>query len=266
METVQIALNLWPDQLIIKSNIGDLLDAIIQNEPQKIVGLAKKYRVDLDSLSSLLIINGVNKKANHYRLKNDIKGITSGFTNQVIIEFYEQNILIFIQNKNLGFKDWNQLQDEITAYGHENNFKLTSTRFTHLNDVVMIRNSYIENKKELSDAQIIFPKQTNFSDQDLIFSENCQQLIRNNEAEINKYLALFKTLSTDLIKTLLVFCLDAQSNIDETARQLYIHRNTAKYRIDKLSDVLGIKLGSLPESFVVYQLAAIYRITQGEPN
>lgn len=114
-------------------------------------------------------------------------------------------------------------------------------------------------------AQIIFPRRTIFSGQDLLFSKSCQELIDHGGGLINSQLGLIGQLSTDMIKTLLVFLLDARGNIEEAAKLLFIHRNTAKYRLKKLNNYFGFKVGLMPDSSLIYQASAIYRIINGDP-
>ena len=45
----------------------------------------------------------------------------------------------------------------------------------------------------------------------------------------------------ELVKTIQVY-LDAQCEISETSRKLFVHRNTVKYRIEKAEEVLNCSL------------------------
>ena len=101
---------------------------------------------------------------------------------------------------------------------------------------------------------------TAFTDNDLTFAADCQRLIKQSPAKLTQQLQSLHDLSPDLLKTLRVFLLDAKGNVEVTAQQLFVHRNTAKYRLSKLDDYFGFKVGSLPESLQLYQLVAIDRL------
>ena len=41
---------------------------------------------------------------------------------------------------------------------------------------------------------------------------------------------------------------------------LFLHTNTVKYRLQRISDLLGCRLGKMPETIELYRSAAIYRL------
>lgn len=62
--------------------------------------------------------------------------------------------------------------------------------------------------------------------------------------------------TTDLLRTLF-FYLESRSSLIETARQLSIHRNSVKYRLERIRDITGFDLNDPHEQFV-YQMCLIY--------
>lgn len=262
IETVQIGLNLWGD-LNTTPNLADLLEAIIQNEPQKQFELAKQYQIDLKQLTSLLIINNSDQSIGRItQIKTDMVQIAASFTATIFCETYGNELFIFPLIPVSDFQSWDRWQKAISQYGHEHGVALTSTRFVSLAQPSKIRAAYIKNRDTLAITKIIFPHKDYFSEQDLIFAHSCQQLINRDDYKSRLY--KLEQLSADLLKTLLAFCLDAKENIEQTAKQLYIHPNTVKYRINKLNNQLGFRLGLMPESFAIYQLAGVFRLVHGD--
>ncbi|WP_427339853.1 PucR family transcriptional regulator [Caloranaerobacter sp. DY30410] len=65
-------------------------------------------------------------------------------------------------------------------------------------------------------------------------------------------------LSSDEIKTAMYF-LKCNLNISETARKLYIHRNTLIYRLDKIQKDTGFNLRNFSDALEFYLLLLIYK-------
>ena len=64
----------------------------------------------------------------------------------------------------------------------------------------------------------------------------------------------------ELLNTVCTFLLDCDSSVTRTAEMLYLHKNTIKYRLQRISDLLGFRLGKMPETIGIYRGAAIYRL------
>ena len=72
----------------------------------------------------------------------------------------------------------------------------------------------------------------------------------------------FKYVREDnaLLKTLEVFLLDAGSSVSACADLLFLHKNTVKYRLNRIRELLGYPLDKVPELFSLYQAAALNRL------
>lgn len=64
----------------------------------------------------------------------------------------------------------------------------------------------------------------------------------------------------ELLVTLAAFLLDAELSYRKAAEKLYLHRNTIKYRINKVNELLAFPVTKIPESYKVYQAIAVWRI------
>lgn len=131
IETIRISLNLW-DNDDADHNLVDLLDAIIQNRPQKISQLAKQNHISINALPMLLIISTLEKADNINRIKADIKRISSSLANVVICEAYRNEILILPVTRPATLQDLDDWQSAILHYAHQQHLQLTLTRFNDL--------------------------------------------------------------------------------------------------------------------------------------
>ena len=64
----------------------------------------------------------------------------------------------------------------------------------------------------------------------------------------------------ELLQTMETYLLDCDSSVTLTAQTLYVHPNTIKYRIRKLSDIFGRRIDQMPAAFDFYRAVALQRI------
>ena len=54
--------------------------------------------------------------------------------------------------------------------------------------------------------------------------------------------------------------LQSSLNVSETSRNLYMHRNTLLYRLDKIEKATGLNIRCFSDALSFYVLTAIYRL------
>ncbi|WP_125711371.1 PucR family transcriptional regulator [Companilactobacillus zhongbaensis] len=73
----------------------------------------------------------------------------------------------------------------------------------------------------------------------------------NNEIE-EIFVSIFKTVNgRELIDTL-AYYFKCNDNVNETSKQLHIHRNTTNYRLNKISEVFKLDIHKLNDIFELY--------------
>ena len=117
----------------------------------------------------------------------------------------------------------------------------------------------------LSSAGKIFPRRSIFTSYDIDFTRECCDILAQGEEKIKESTACLEGLrqlldKEELQKTLTIFLLDANSNTQKTSRIMNLHRNTVKYRLNKIWDVLHFDQRKMPESYAVYRAVAIERM------
>ena len=63
-----------------------------------------------------------------------------------------------------------------------------------------------------------------------------------------------------LLRTLTFYYLDADCRIAETAQAMYLHRNTVKYRLNKVHNLLQVRLGNPADLHFMQRLSGYYRL------
>lgn len=64
----------------------------------------------------------------------------------------------------------------------------------------------------------------------------------------------------EILHTLEVYLLDKNSSVVETASHLFVHKNTVKYRLQKAGDILGFRIGDVPQSKNLIYALSLRRI------
>lgn len=138
-------------------------------------------------------------------------------------------------------------------------------RCSGLQNTANVRAAYLCCKDSLADAQRIYPSRRVFTLGDLEFARSCRQLIQGGEAVLDSCLSPLSPVQKDnedldLVTTLSVFLLDGESSVTQTSELLYLHKNTVKYRIRRISNLLGHKPDKMPEVLELYKACALRRL------
>ena len=64
----------------------------------------------------------------------------------------------------------------------------------------------------------------------------------------------------EILRTLETYLLDENSSIVDTASRLFVHKNTVKYRLQKAGDILGFRIGDVPQSKNLIYALSLQRI------
>jgi hypothetical protein len=95
-------------------------------------------------------------------------------------------------------------------------------------------------------AKDIFPLKSVFSHRDMDFVYLCLKLLESSHNLSKYYIDILNPLliydeenNAELLKTLQIFLLDCNSSIHESAKMLFIHPNTMKYRLKRIEEILG---------------------------
>ena len=205
---------------------------------------AKKLHIDTEARRVIFIVETNHEKDNS-RLDN-IRGILSASTKDFITAVDEKDIIIM---KQLGLtegypeleKAAAEFYDALKSEGEEN---VRIAYGTIVNDIREVSKSYKEAKLALDVGKIFFDEKKVIAYSTLGIGRLIYQLpIPLCKMFIRE---IFEGKSPDefdeeTLATINKF-FENSLNVSETSRQLYIHRNTLVYRLDKLQKSTGLDL------------------------
>lgn len=264
LDATRICINIW-GRRHGEIAIHELIRAILQDEPLKMRRLAEIFHVDVASLHEMWIVQSCAEDA-----KNDFQALLpsvrecfAGFPGSLIMDVYGGRLLIFMSTPTQ-----QEAQRRSTSLLETVTGKLPDAvlcRCSGLQNTADVREAYLNFRENLSDAMQIYPARRIYTSGDISFARSCRLVIQGGEAAIDACLRAIFPVQTDseeldLAATLSVYLLDGDMSITLTAGLLFIHKNTVKYRIQRISNLLGYRPDKMPELLELYKACAVRRL------
>lgn len=268
VEFVQLAVNIWgqhqPEEVMT-----ELVRAIMQDEPLKMRRLAGMFHIDVVSIHSMWIIQAeqLEERGRGLSMLEAVRDFLEPYCRTVVADLYEQSLVVLMDGPA-------SLQEEESLSGlllerleRQYGGGMILTTCNHLKDTAAVRRAYLENQQSLKDARIIYPARRVFGMAELRFARECREIVEMGEEAIGRHTDAVQGIyqaadGEELCKTLEIYLLDAGAGVTRTAELLYLHKNTVKYRLQKITDCLGYRVGRMPESFSVYYAVALRRMLE----
>jgi sugar diacid utilization regulator len=254
--------------------LPELVQAILQDEPFRMRRIAGVYGIDVASIHNMWILSPIQNSLKAVTREREVQVLLSlireelsPFCKTIVADIYNQDVVAFMDNP--VDQDMLPLAAALSEYMDAAGIKALLTVCLNLKDTAQTRRAYLQNKNALGIAWEIYPAKKIFTRQELQFAETCQTIIARGEEQVRSAMAALDCLDqaeprqvAELCETLTVFLLDANRNHDKCAAQMFLHRNTIKYRINQINKLFGFKIGHLPETMEIYTAVAIRRILQ----
>lgn len=256
-EAVRVAGDLWNHE-DDKKAIGELVSAILNDEPLKMRSLASLFHIDIASIHSMWVFQ--NDGLETAQLE-ELAGYAKMYCSTAFAGVFGKYAVLF-SNPVKELQD----ADAIISYGqnmmHEN---CAVSYFSSLETTSDVRKAFLLFEQAAADAEHIFPKKNRYSEGDLQFAGKCRERINLGETSVKEALSPLNVLkdlrdAEAMLDTLSVYLLDTQSSILRTAEQMIVHKNTVKYRLGAMSDRLGYSVGEMPASWPIYLAVGVSRL------
>ena len=266
-DTVRICINIWGRQHGTVA-IHELLRAILQDEPLKMRRLAEIFHIDVAAIHELWMLCGANTNEVEARMEQDLALVRQCADIAIGAIFEGQPVMCLSTPHSL--RETEHVMQELLSRALETRPDAVVVRCSGLSNTTSCRRAYLLTLDNLDDAKRIYPHKKMFLQGELEFAALCRKRINEGEsAALQRTLPLSALQSDreyqDLLHTACVYLLDCDSSVTRTAEALYLHKNTIKYRLQRISDLLGFRLGKMPETIDLYRSAAIYRLLH-EPH
>lgn len=262
MEGIRLGLNLWGKD---HEKVGreELLKAILQDEPIKMRRLGAIFNIDVGAINEAWIIHPLSDK-NISRKTAEIRTLSGKYMDVCICESYENDVIL-MPIGTIGLSDVSEWADELKDMCMQDGIEVLLTRCVCLQTTSDVKDAYWDHKQYCMDAQVVFPCKKYLTLQEISFVKKCREIADKGEHNIEYYNFIIEQLSKgkdgeEILATLQTFLLDTNFSITETANRLFVHKNTVKYRLGKAGNILGFRIGEMPNSENVMVSMALMRL------
>ena len=260
-DTVRICINIWGRQHGAVA-IHELIRAILQDEPLKMRRLAEIFHVDVAALHEIWMLCGL-EDASDVSI-GQMTAAARQCAELVIGAVYDGKPVMSLSTPR-SLRDTERAMEDILQQAQRAAPDAVLVRCSGLSNTTKCREAYLLTLENLDDARRIFPRKKLFLQGELEFAAACRKRIGEGEAAAVRRTLPLSVLQSDreypeLLNTACVYLLDCDGSVTRTAQALFLHTNTIKYRLQRISDLLGWRLGKMPETIELYRSAAIYRL------
>ena len=268
-EVIELFLNIWNQDQNFEGTDA-LVHAILSDQPAEKERLAAQMHIDTEPIHTVWIlkISDVNEKPvdGNQRLYclRQLKQFLKERHKLVIVDTYSTYVV--------ALSDDSLFDDTEIAMAHEFSKELDKYELMvegvicqGVENTTQAREAYLVSDEFLNIASSIYPNKRIFSFGEVQFAKKCKDILDQGDAKLRQEMQCLDKLlvlpdKDVLLNTLCVYLLDAEASTQQTGQLLFLHKNTVKYRLNKIRATLNYELTQMPETYALYQAAALYRL------
>lgn len=260
-EVVQVFMNVWGENYEVVS-AAELVKAILHDESVKMRRLGSILKIDVEAISNMWLLN-VKQPLKRPTVMKRVREEIALLFNVCLVELFD-NAIVVLMDEGKNQEDFEAIALDISGKLSQEMIEHTIVQCLGMKTATDVQVAYIKMKKNIKQAQRLYPDLRVYTHLHLQFVEECNILISKGEKNIREKLMPLQPLmeEEELLETLAVFLLDAESHYSKAAEKLYVHTNTIKYRVRRINNILHYPVTKLPESLTYYQAVAIWRLLQ----
>ncbi|MCI8375651.1 MAG: PucR family transcriptional regulator [Lachnospiraceae bacterium] len=264
-DVVHLGVSIWGQEQG-EVAIHELIRAILQDEPMKMQQLANIFHINVADIHEMWILHCEEEELERFRREGLplVREHLGHYCHTVVADLYEGRLVAFM--------DWIEhsperivISGDLLEHLKGLDFSLSLTRCYPLNSTSDVRRTFLLHQETIGTAKRIWPDRGCYTLSELEFAADCRKTLSESEAALSQALLpleVFTYVREDnaLLKTLEVYLLDAGGSTSVCAELLFLHKNTVKYRLSRIRDLLGYPLDKAPELFSLYRAMALDRL------
>lgn len=268
-ELVHLYINFW-DRSFPVSSADEIIKAILSDEPLLMRRIAKEMRINTNAIHTMWILKEREQVDENELKQRSLRRMLRAklFLQQryklVLADTYEDDIVLFMDDLPYAELESGIMEEFLEALNEPRERPVLAC-FSDLTDTRGASNAYNQLQQCWNTLRIVYPKHDVIGPEELLFAQKCKNIMDNERSLADQYIKPLDVLKSrdkagDLVETLSVFLLDAGGNIQETGRLMFLHKNTVKYRIHTIRELIGSDITKMPGFYDLYLAAAINRL------
>lgn len=258
-EVVQVAINLWGDKHNEVSEYA-LVKAIINDESEKMRRLANLLHIDVASIQMMWLVY-IHDLSQEKRVREELEEHLFKYYKTAVIQTIDHCIIALMGNCSYKYNEYEIAAEYIDT---TSSFSLISEMVyaPRMRNTQDVRRMYRLVNSVGRKVHLIYEHRKLYTAAEMRSMKQAIDLSAQGEEVFEEWMSVIEPILGDpeLLKTLLSFLLDAKGNFDDCGKMLFVHKNTVKYRIKKISELIGYDVTVNSEFYDVYIACMIYRL------
>ncbi|MFJ7666841.1 PucR family transcriptional regulator [Lysinibacillus sp. NPDC097195] len=258
-EVVQMAINLWGDKHDDVSEYA-LVKAIINDESDKMRRLAKVLHIDVSAVQMMWLVT-INDLTKEKSIRDELDEQLSKYYKTRVIQCIDHSIIVLVGNCLYKYNEF-EIASEFIQTTNYNGYIEEIIYSPKMKNTKAVRQMYQLVNVVGQKVHAIFPLRKLYTAAEIRSMKRAIDLSKQGEEMIEEYLSVIEPILDDKesLRTLMTFLLDANGNFEDCSKILFIHKNTVKYRIKKISELIGNDVTIYSEFYDVYMACMLYRL------
>lgn len=258
-EVVQVAINLWGDKHNEVSEYA-LVKAIINDESEKMRRLAHLLHIDVSSIQMMWLVY-IHDLSQEKRIREELEEHLFKYYKTSVIQTIDHCIIALMGNCSYKYNEY-EIAAEYIDTTHSSAMISEMVYAPRMRNTQDVRRMYQLVNSVGRKVHLIYEHRKLFTAAEIRSMKQAIDLSVQGEEALEEWMAVMEPIMSDhdSLKTLMTFLLDAKGNFDVCGKMLFVHKNTVKYRIKKISELIGYDVTVNSESYDVYMACMIYRL------
>lgn len=267
-DVIRLYLKMSPDEFTESVGTSQLIRAIIGDEPLKMRKLAGNLGIDAAKLKCMLIYREPRLNINSGEvILREIKDCFSRYCHDYLVDIYAGDVVAFLDDSMAS--QWLPTLTMLSDSMRDKGLKPICVYARNLSDPSKVREAYLNVSANFDYAKKLYRDASIVSYHEIMFARDMKEIISGGEESIRKEMDVLRHMEcfgresyNEIADTLSSYYFDSHMSVTETAKNLFVHVNTIKYRLKKVSEMIGCRVTDMPEMMELYKALALRRLLE----